>query len=311
MGILILVRAILAVVRPLPKILALVLAVAGLSGCGSEPPSAVSLLDRLAPLTPPAAAVIDVSRARDDLGVGDIGFIDALSSDDPAKARFGYLVSVGFPLLRSPVKVALLDALDSAKVTAVAANAVAYTRTAVTLIATDQPFDEIAEALVKAGYVRSGNLLRGPATLKPVEAQAVAGGEGVIAVGADIESVQAAAEGKGGGIKGPVRDLVTARDVPAAAAVETGTACPKALAVTDDVKNRRAQLVILDSAPKASRFTAGRGSFIFRTFTFSEPKVDPDRITVDLTYPAGTTSPQPMESLYGETPIEGIYNCEK
>jgi hypothetical protein len=298
-------------VRLLPKIVALSLAVAGLSGCGSDPEPAVDLLDKLAPLTPPAAAVIDVSRARADLGVGDIGFIDALKSDDPAKARFGYLVSVGFPLLRAPVKVALVDALDGNRVTAVASNAVAYSRTSVTLIATDQPFDEIAEALVKAGYTRTDKLLRGPSSIKPVEAQAVAGGDGVIAVGADMESVRIAAEGKGGGIKGTVRELVEARDVPAAAAMETGTACPRAIAVTDDVKNRKAQLVVLDSTPKASRFTAGRGSFIFRTFSFSEPKVESGRLVVDLTYPAGTTSPQPMESLYGETPIEGIYNCER
>jgi hypothetical protein len=291
---------------------ALCLAVAGLSACGSgDTPSPADLLDRLEPLEPAAAAVIDVDRARADLGVGGIGFLDALASGDPAKARFGYLVSVGFPVLRSPVKVALLDALDSARVTAVASNTVAYNRNGVTLIATDQPFDEIAEALVKAGYTRTDNLLRGPSTIRPVEAQAVAGGDGVIAVGADLESVRVAAEGKGGGIKGTVRDLIDARDVPAAAAIETGTSCPTAVSVTDDVKNRKAQMVILDGAPKASRFTAARGSFVFRTFTFQEPKVDKGRVVVDLTYPAGTTSPQPMEALFGETPMEGIYNCER
>lgn len=92
---------------------------------------------------------------------------------------------------------AAVDAIDLTRVTAVANNGPAR-RGLVVVLATEQPFEEVAGKLETTGYTRDGKLLVKP---NPARTAAVAGGSGVIVIGSDREGVRAAAEDQAEGIR--------------------------------------------------------------------------------------------------------------
>ncbi|OLF19296.1 hypothetical protein BU204_02820 [Actinophytocola xanthii] len=270
----------------------------------------VALLDRLTPGETTRAVVVDLRAAREKLGVGAVDPRTG-SFEDPARRHYADLYAAAFPLTGEPRQLPVLDAVDLGRVSAVASNGY-LGEEAVAVLATDQPFDEVAAALVAAGYTRDGSLVReeDPARTEFAgAASVVAGGEGVIAVGRSVDIVRAAAEGTAPGIRGVVRSLVDELSAPAAAAYEYGMDCPRALAVADDVDEDRGRLVVVADSPDAERLTADDpDAASFADMRFERPSVDADRVTVAMDYSSDTGAISPLVRIL-ELVIGDVYDC--
>ncbi len=84
-----------------------------------------------------------VIRAR--LGVGDLD-PRTIAANDLVQRRYAALYATAVPLLASPAKPPLLEMIDLARVKAVATNGVGAGRRQVVVLATDQPFENLAAA---------------------------------------------------------------------------------------------------------------------------------------------------------------------
>ncbi|WP_046472505.1 hypothetical protein [Allosalinactinospora lopnorensis] len=286
---------------------------AGCSGGGSGDSAAgpaVTLLDRLADIDETGAVAVDLERARQKLGVDAADTESALLSEDPAERHFGGLASAALGPLIGPFDTPVTTAIDTSRVTAVASKGMGATTQRTTVLATDQPFSEVAEELEAEGYSRDGDVLEAPKTEQPMGIEAVSGDAEVIVVGDDAEAVRDAAEDRGDGSSGAVRELIESVDAPAAAAYAPGGGCPEAIAVADDIDDRRARVVVVTDSPQADRFTAlqGEGAY-FKGLSFDEPQVDGDRITAGLSYSEDNTAAHPLMMLTGDLPPDELYDC--
>jgi hypothetical protein len=207
----------------------------------------------------PGATLVDLLRVRGDLQIGPTDPRQAFGSTNPADRRFAALFGIGFPLLEQPQQVPALDAIDLTRVAAVANNGLLAGRQLVVVLATAQPFAEIATKLRSAGYSGQGDVLTDK-NLPPALAAAstVAGGQGVVAIGADATAVQAAANGTAAGIHGVPRDLIAALNAPAATVFVPGSGCIQAIGLADDVADDRGSLAVVTDSPQAGRLTAGQ-----------------------------------------------------
>jgi hypothetical protein len=166
-------------------LLAVVLTLAGCSGDGGgggdgrSDNHAVALLDRLAPASPVGPVVVDVAWLRRELGVGTTYGAQSTDPAGPAKSRFTTVVSAAFALLASARKSVARDAIDLGRVTAVASSGVA-SLTAVSVLASDQPFTDVSKALLAGDYSLDGDVWRAPAEDRVNDAAAVAGVNGLI-----------------------------------------------------------------------------------------------------------------------------------
>jgi len=276
-------------------------AVAGCGLFGGSDTDDIKLLDRLTVLDVPAVVVVDVAAVRRGLGLGaDYGKTDTTS---PAERRFIDLLGAAHPLLLTPFQSAAREAIDLGRVTAAAGNG-GSGRQAVTILATDQPFEEVAKALEAGGYHRDGKVLRAPNNSRAMEAGAVAGGKGVIVVGGDPAAVLAAAEGRNGGVKGTVRDVADSLKAPAVKVVAPNGACFKAMAAADDLKDRRGRIVVVANGATADKFAKQLQTV---GYTIDPPKVDGDRVTATLTYEENAATP--LQLVGGEVPSKDIYSC--
>jgi hypothetical protein len=291
-------------------LLAVVLTLAGCDGDsggggGGSDNHAVALLDRLAPASPVGPVVVDVAWLRRALGVGTTYGAQSTDPAGPTKSRFTTVVSAAFPLLASARKSVVRDAIDLGRVTAAASNSVA-SLTGVSVLASDQPFEDVSKALVAGNYSLDGEVWRAPADNRVSEAAAVAGVKGLIIVGRDVAAVRAVAQGKNGGIKGTARELVESLNAPAVAvfASQDG-ACPKAIAAADDIKDSRGRLVVLAAGARADRLA---NPLPLSNFRLDEPKVDGDRLTALVTY--DPAAGPPLQIVGGELSPDMIYKCE-
>jgi hypothetical protein len=282
-----------------------------LTGCGgSSPESAVDLLDRLTPGRTASAVVVDLRAAGEKLGVTGLDPRTAFASRNPGERRLAALFGAGFPLLAQPTSIPAVDAIDLTRVTAVANNGPAG-RGLVVVLATDQPFAEVAGKLQAAGYTRDGDLLVKPNPARTAAASAVGGGSGVIVIGSDREGVRAAVEDRAEGIEGLALDVLTNVDAPAAAVLAPGEGCPHAIAIADDIDEGRGRLVVVTPDARPDRVTANQpGNVSFKNRTFEPPTVDDDRVTVPFRYPTDATGHTPLLTL-GELIPKDVYDCAR
>jgi hypothetical protein len=279
----------------------------GTSGSSTGPPTGTDLLDRLSPAGQPAAVYVDLRASRAKLGVGDLD-PRAIAANDLAQRRYAALYATAFPLLANPAKLPLLDMIDLAKAKAVATNGVGAGRRQVVVLATDQPFENLAAALVAAGYQRDGSMLHQPDAARSVGASTVAGGPGLIALGENADTVRAAAQGGAEGIRGPVRELVDSLGAPAILATSTAATCPTAIAFTDDIDGDRGRLVVVDAGANADRLTADDpNNTVLLGKRFDRPTIDHGRLTVTFSYQPDA-SPRPLEIL-PEASLRDLYHC--
>jgi hypothetical protein len=165
----------------------------GKSGSSTAAPSGTELIDRLSPAGQPAVVYVDLHAVRTALGIGELDPRKTLGTN-VAQRRYAALYASAFPLLAKAVTVPLLDMIDLATAKAVATNGLGAGRHQVVVLATDQPFDDLAGKLVAAGYQRDGSVLHQENAARSVGASTVAGGPGLIAVGEDTDAVRASAQ---------------------------------------------------------------------------------------------------------------------
>ncbi len=278
------------------------LATLATAACGPDEPdrAPTGLLDRLSPMGSPAATLVDLVRLRKELGLpADHG--RATGDRTPAQLRFDSILSMAYPVWATAFQSPARDAIDIGRVTTVANNG--RGRQGVTVLATGQKLGDITAALRQGGYTEDGGVWRAPAGNRATEAAAIAGGDGFLVTGADAVAVRLAAEGKGTGIRGRVRDLIAELDAPAAAAAEFSEGCIDAAAVADDVAGQKGRLKLVVPGASADRMKTGRT----QQFTVEEPKLDGDTVTVTLTHERAETTP--LQFVGGESSFSELYDC--
>lgn len=283
-------------------------------GCGGDEPAELSsLLERLPRNEKfPVVAAVDVTAARESLGIAaDVDLRTSFLAMD-AESRFGNAVALAIPYLREPQETVINQAIDSTRVTAAASN-LEIGGSGATLIATDQSFDEIESTLEEEGFKRNdGDVLVANAESLEAGAAAVAEGDGFIVLAVDADTAQRVADDDPAAAGGPERELLADLGGPAAMATASSDSagCTEAIGVVDRLDGGRGEVVILAKDPSAERFVLDEGDeYLAESFAFDEPEVAGDTMRVPFTFsladPGG-----PGSVLLGDLPDSAIYDCE-
>jgi hypothetical protein len=272
---------------------------------------AVALAERIPEGPVAAVTAVDLAAARDALGLPpDAAPIGASPDDSGEELRFASVVGTAIPHLGQPRDVPVAEAIDPGEVTAAASSAFSGPE-AVTVLATEQPFDEIAASLEDAGYRREGEVLQTLESGTEVVHTIVAGGDGVVAMGGDLELVSSAAEGETPSPSGTDRELLASlAEAPAISAVGSRDACVEGFAVADELAGGRGEMEIVAAGEaSADRFAADRAKAgPLADFEFEDPRVDAQSVTVPFTYPLSVPG-TPLAVVTGELPSREIYDC--
>jgi hypothetical protein len=285
-----------------------------LGGCGGDDDGAGStaaakLMDRLpAEQEHPGVTLVDLDRAREALDLPS----DADPREPSGRGPSALLTTAGaaIPYLASPYESPLAEAIDAGRIQAAASTAIDFGPRAVSVIATDQPFDEIASALEASGWQRDGDVLtlsEGGASAR-VGASAVAGRDGVVVLGYDPGLVGSAAGGDVDPGSGLDRELATESDAPAVATFALDGGCLTGLAVASELDGN-AELTIVTDDPDPERLTIDEAdSGILGRYEFEAPEVDGDRLRVRFKAPTEPYA-DPLAIVGGETTADQIYDC--
>jgi hypothetical protein len=324
---------------------ALACVVAGLvifaCGCGgSEDEPAPPTLDELAELVPSGqgVAATDLAAAKEALGLDSqtdpsegIPPQDADATD--AERRFARAALIALPHLGAGAEIPLLEAIDESRVTA-AINTLGGDE--FTVIATDQPFDEIAAVLEQRGWAGDGETLEAEeSSVDPYAA--IAPGDGYIAVGDEVDAVEAAAAGEAQP-GGPDRDLALeladpaaiARELelspdfirglpgPVAAAARRDGKCVEVIAIADHLADGEAELVLVTTdAPDPEAFLLDdEGAklpeelFLNRGVpAFGEAVAEGGRLVAPFTYPVEAEGAPYSDFAPGFLRTSSFYRC--
>lgn len=231
--------------------------IALISGCGgtevSDLPEAPSDLARLMPENPFGISEVDLVALKEALGLpadADPG----APPDSEAQQRLAAVARAVLPFCGSgeeppePIDIAIREAVDCSRVEAAAAPA-GVGLWSLTIMRTEQPFEEIADSLTDAGYSREGRLLGYPGGDVPMRYLGVVAGpedDSLIALSRD-PTVGFAALG------GPFAESETRPALSALAALPAAPArtawldtgdCIAAYAMADRVEDERGELVV-------------------------------------------------------------------
>lgn len=286
----------------------------GAAACGGEEESASAgsreLVDRLPRLEPAGVIYVDVDAARAALGLGPAVDPESVLEGSDAERRFVLVAAAAVPYIGSPVDTAVRKAIDATQIRAAANNFLTVGEESVSVLATDQPFDEIAATLEDEGFTRDGEVLTSGESPQAVGATAVAGGEGIVALGFTPEAVEAAAAGEAEPADGPERDLLASLDAPAVAAFATSDGCSEAIGAADALTDGEGELVVAASEPDAARFVFDDSEdFLVQDLRFGEPSVDGDLVRAPVTVPLDSISTGLLGILRGDLPTGTIYDC--
>jgi hypothetical protein len=161
----------------------------------------------------------------------------------------------------------------------------------------------------KDGYTRNGRVLTA-AGARMGSGRAVAGADGLLAIGDTAATVERAVEAGAGNLSGTVKDLAAGLGGPAVSVVAPGRPCPTAIAVADELMDRKGRLVIVAGGVAPDRLRADESDLsVLKGLTFGEPAVDGDRMTVPFTYSDERFAQSPLGVLFGEVPLDEIYSC--
>lgn len=289
--------------------------VLGLPACGGEEDTPASggetdLVDRLPRAEPSGVIYLDFYAAREALELdAEVDPESAILGSD-AERRFGLVAGAAVPYLASPVDTAVRKAVDATRISAAANNLLSVGEQAVTVLVTDQPFDEIAATLEEEGFSRDGDVLTSDESPQEVGATAVAGDDGVLALGFTAAAVEAAATGETELAQGPERDLLAELDAPAKAAFATSDPCSEAIGAADALAGGEGELVVAATDPDAERFIFDDSDeFVVQDLRFGEAIVDGDLVRAPVTVPLDSTSTGLLGILRGDLPPGLIYEC--
>jgi hypothetical protein len=294
----------------------IVLAPAALAACGGgsdDGGSGGDLVERV-PGNARVIGFVDFEAAKETLGLpadaDPSDLPDAEGEDFLAHQRLFAAAGLALPYLSRPTGPPLSEAIDHSRVNA-AASAPIIGEDSMAVLATDQPFDEIAERLEADGYRRDGDVLVSDEPFLEIGFRAVGAGDGVVAMAQTAEGVQAALDGGAGEGGEELRDLLDEVDAPIRAASRVEGNCLTGVAVGDELSP--ASGVLLMRAEDGAEAEAFRAEGIHqlgyaRAFEFEESAADGDLASVGFDYPPrpGVT---PTSLLMGELVLGSFYRC--
>jgi hypothetical protein len=289
---------------------ALLLTVA-LAACGDEPGSP-ELVDRI-PENASGIAALDLDRARRALDF-DEDFDPSKAGQDGAERRLLYASALAMPWLSRPQEVPLREAIDHSQVTAAVTSDAGFGSTAVTLLATDQSLDEVGEVLEKQGYRRDGDVLVSPERFVEVVYPAVAGADGVLAMGSDADAARAALDRSDGG--GPSVELLeTLGEPPVRVAGEVESDCLRGLGVADELQPARGKVVIFTEneadldAVRLEEAVADISEQASNELELEDPDADGDLVAVEYGYEDAGPETSLTGLLRADLRVDALYEC--
>lgn len=287
------------------------------AGCGGEdeeedaPDSGVQAasLARLLPTGElPGLIAADVAAAREANGLAaDADPLDGFPGGSTEEQRFAGAF-IGMRDVTSPIESPIRTALDHGAITAYAGNQ-NFGRDAVVLVATSQPFDEIATSLEGEGYELEGDVLVGDGLAPELIYTAVAEADGYIVLGSDPALVGAIAEGSDS--TGPPEEveLLDGLDGPVMAATSLGSDCLDSITIEDRMDGTAELRLNLSTEPDPEGFGLDDEPGPLFGYSLDEPTVDGDALAVEIESNTDTPVLSPIGLLNADVPAGTIYDC--
>lgn len=257
-------------------------------------------------------AEADFARARAALGLAaTYDPREGLRATGPER-RFAEAVLPTTPFYVGPQPIPIAEVLDGGLIQSAAAEGEGGA-SEVILVRTSQPFEQIADGLLKAGYERSGRVLSYTGNVNDVRYPEVVGAEddeGLLAIsgeptrGSEALTAQPAAADT----RPELALLAALPDAPVrvADAEITGAGCAS-IGVADQLAEGAAELLVLIAGEEASEEALLLGER--PGLELGELEVSADRITASVTHPLDA------EGSAAEAAAEGfgsqIYECEQ
>ncbi len=292
--------------------LGLCLLLLGTAACGddSEDADPVSRL----PENASGIASVDFDRARRALDLDeDFDFSDVSAEDGDSEERLSIAGGLVFPYLSPSRPVPLRAALDHSQMAA-AATAGGSPEETVTVVATEQSLDDLADELDGRGYRRRGELLVSNESSADVVYPAVGEADGVLVMGGSEKAVRDALGREDGG--GEAAELLDTLGEPPVRAVTTLSGpCVRGLGISDELQPARGEVLIFtdgDADSDAVRFEETFSSSPGRdteSIELEDPDIDGDLVSIEYGYEdaepaAGLTTL--LRSRFGE---KSLYDC--
>jgi hypothetical protein len=301
--------------------LAALAAVTAAIGCGSGSSPEPSDLAASLPGDPPFVSYLDLAAAKealelpDDADPADYGAIDDL--DDPTpEAQLVQAARNSLPHVTEAFTVtfepdATTEAIDHTQVTAAASSLSPEAGGRAAILATEQPFDEIAEALEASGFELDGDVYAGESAEPKPQLPYVADlGDGRIVVAAELADAEEALAGKAEPAEAAT--LLAELDAPQreATEVDLDDTCVTAFALGGEPGGSEVELAftvdaeaVADRVPSEVELVTGD-----EPAQLGEPDVDGETVRVTATPPEGVTDPS---TLFAAGAILGneLYDC--
>lgn len=293
-------------------------AIAALAGCGSadgedsaEGDSRRGLIDRVPAESAEldSVAFLDATAMREALGLPeDAGFERDFSDPQSPQVTFAGVLGSALPYLNRPEATPMSAALDTTRITAVASTFALFAPESVTVVATEQPYESIASELEAQGCGRQGEALVCDQPQARVIYPAVAGGDGLVAMGGSPKAVLAAAAGSGEVPASAARELIDGTEAPFIAASTAGVSdCLEAVGASVSGQGSSELILLSKEDASAERFSLASDR-LGLGYEFSEPEVDGELLTVAVESRSGLIGPAAVGLITGDLG-ESLYGC--
>lgn len=290
---------------------ALCLLLLGVAACGDDSEDA-DPVGRL-PENASIIASVDFDRARRALDLDeDFDFSGAGEENGESEQRLAVAGALVFLYLTPSRSVPLRAALDHSQIAA-AATGGESPEEAVTVVATEQSLDDLAEELDGRGYRRKGELLVSDESFADVVYPAVGEADGVLVMGGSEKAVRDALSREDGG--GEAAELLDALGEPPVRAVATlSGSCVRGLGISDELQPARGEVVIFteeDSDSDNVRFEEAFASFPSldaESFELEDPDTDGDLASIEYGYEDADPGDS-MTTLVAGIAEDELYDC--
>ena len=292
--------------------LALCLLAMGATACGDDSED-VDPVGRL-PENASVITSVDFDRARRALDLDeDFDFSDVSEEDGDSEERLSIAGALVFLYLAPSRRVPLRAALDHSQVAA-AASGGRSPEEAVTVVATEQSLDDLAEELERRGYRREGELLVSDESFEDVVYPAVGEADGVLVMGGSEDAVRDALGREDGG--GEAAELLDTLGEPPVRAVSTlSGSCVRGLGISDELQPARGEVLIFtddDADSDAVRFEETLSSSPGRdteSIELEDPDTDGDLVSIEYSYEDAEPSASLTRLIASGVTDERLYDC--
>ena len=271
-------------------------------------PDVTALLDYV-PADPSGIRLVDLGAAREELGLpADADASEPGGSD--AQSHLAAAASAVIPYLSLPRPRPVQDAIDHGAIAAAAGNLV-QGPPGITVLATSQPLDDVAAALVTEGYQREGDVLEGDSSFVEGSYSVIAdAGENVLVLGYARGTVQQAISGSPG-TDNPARALVEdVKGVARGAVVPADLGCINGIAVGESADLESGEIRIQVSGEASAKRFQLPDTLTLPEFEFEKPGVDGEALTATVGVdPQSGLLNGPISLLDTDLSPDEIYAC--